>query len=138
MTAAGPYEPPAFAYPFQFRVCSEDVVLAASDTSAVGRPVEIHAYDRIVIPGNTKKALTVSGPLAYSRSPQYSTSDVFLRRDGKSRQVESLLFLDSSFSLRSLRAYANIKDQTVQRQLVSLMVSIAANDSSKSHSICRQ
>ena len=39
-----------------------------------------------------------------------------------------LLFLDSAFSLRLLRAYSKIKDQTVQRQLVSLMESIAANE----------
>ena len=48
--------------------------------------------------------------------------------DGKAREVESLLFLDSAFSLRLLRAYSKIKDQTVQRQLVSLMESIAANE----------
>ena len=30
--------------------------------------------------------------------------------------------------LRLLRAYSKIKDQTVQRQLVSLMESIAANE----------
>src|SRR3981081_1498528 len=46
----------------------------------------------------------------------------------KAREVESLLFLDSAFSLRLLRAYSKIKDQTVQRQLVSLMESIAANE----------
>ena len=43
-------------------------------------------------------------------------------------ELESLLFLDSAFSLRLLRAYSKIKDQTVQRQLVSLMESIAANE----------
>jgi transcriptional regulator with XRE-family HTH domain len=43
--------------------------------------------------------------------------------DGK-REVESLLFLDSSFSLRLLRAY-NAVPQHVQRQLVSLFESIA-------------
>ena len=43
--------------------------------------------------------------------------------DTKSREVESL---DSA--LRLLRAYSKIKDQTVQRQLVSLMESIAANE----------
>jgi len=48
--------------------------------------------------------------------------------DNKAREVESLLFLDSAFSLRLLRAYARIKDQTVQRQLVSLMESIAGNE----------
>ena len=44
----------------------------------------------------------------------------FYDGDGKAREVESLLFLDSAFSLRLLRAYSKIKDQTVQRQLVSL------------------
>ena len=53
----------------------------------------------------------------------------FYDGDGKAREVESLLFLDSAFSLRLLRAYSKIKDQTVQRQLVSLMESIAANES---------
>ena len=43
----------------------------------------------------------------------------FYDGDGKAREVESLLFLDSAFSLRLLRAYSKIKDQTVQRQLVS-------------------
>src|ERR1700750_1018721 len=52
----------------------------------------------------------------------------FYDGDGKAREVESLLFLDSSFSLRLLRAYSKIKDQTVQRQLVSLLESIAANE----------
>ena len=52
----------------------------------------------------------------------------FYDGDGKTREVESLLFLDSSFSLRLLRAYAAIKDQTVQRQLVTFMESIAANE----------
>ena len=52
----------------------------------------------------------------------------FYDGDGKAREVESLLFLDSSFSLRLLRAYSKIKDQIVQRQLVSLMESIAANE----------
>ena len=52
----------------------------------------------------------------------------FYDGDTKSREVESLLFLDSSFSLRLLRAYSKITDQTVQRQLVSLMESIAADE----------
>ena len=52
----------------------------------------------------------------------------FYGGDGKAREVESLLFLDSAFSLRLLRAYSKIKDQTVQRQLVSLMEAIAANE----------
>ena len=49
----------------------------------------------------------------------------FYDGDGKAREVDSLLFLDSSFSLRLLRAYSKIKDQAVQRQLVSLMELIA-------------
>ena len=47
--------------------------------------------------------------------------------DGK-REVEGLLFVDSAFSLRLLRAYASMKNQTVQRQFVSLIESIAANE----------
>lgn len=49
----------------------------------------------------------------------------FYDGDGKTREVESLLFLDSAFSLRLLRAYSRIKSQTVQRQMVALMESIA-------------
>jgi transcriptional regulator with XRE-family HTH domain len=52
----------------------------------------------------------------------------FYDGDGKSREVESLLFIDSSFSLRLLRAYSKIKDQTVQRQFVSLIENIADNE----------
>jgi transcriptional regulator with XRE-family HTH domain len=47
--------------------------------------------------------------------------------DGK-REVESLLFVDSAFSLRLLRAYASVKNRKVQRQFVSLIESIAANE----------
>ena len=49
----------------------------------------------------------------------------FYDGDGKQREVESLLFLDSAFSLRLLRAYAKIKNQAVQRQFVTLVESIA-------------
>jgi transcriptional regulator with XRE-family HTH domain len=49
----------------------------------------------------------------------------FYDSDSKSKEVESLLFLDSAFSLRLLRAYSRIKSQAVQRQLVTLMESIA-------------
>jgi hypothetical protein len=52
----------------------------------------------------------------------------FYDGDGQAREVDSLLFLDSAFSMRLLRAYAKIKDQTVQRRLVSLMESIAAKE----------
>jgi transcriptional regulator with XRE-family HTH domain len=47
-------------------------------------------------------------------------------RDAK--EVDSLLFIDSSFSLRLLRAYSSVKSQAVQRQFVSLIESIAANE----------
>jgi transcriptional regulator with XRE-family HTH domain len=47
--------------------------------------------------------------------------------DGK-REVESLLFVDSAFSLRLLRAYSSVKSQKVQRQFVSLIESIAASE----------
>jgi transcriptional regulator with XRE-family HTH domain len=49
----------------------------------------------------------------------------FYDGDGKTREVESLLFIDSGFSLRLLRAYSAIKDQSVQRHFVSLMESMA-------------
>jgi transcriptional regulator with XRE-family HTH domain len=52
----------------------------------------------------------------------------FYDGDGKQRKVESLLFLDSSFSLRLLRAYSEIKNQTVQRSFVLLIESIVANE----------
>ena len=51
----------------------------------------------------------------------------FYDGDTKSREVESLLFLDSAFSLRLLRAYSRIKDHSIQRQLVALMESIAGD-----------
>lgn len=40
-------------------------------------------------------------------------------------EVESLMFLDSSFSLRLLRAYAAIKDKGVQRNFVNLLERVA-------------
>jgi transcriptional regulator with XRE-family HTH domain len=43
-------------------------------------------------------------------------------------EVDSLLSLDSSFSLRLLRAYASVKNQNVQRQFVTLIESITANE----------
>jgi transcriptional regulator with XRE-family HTH domain len=52
----------------------------------------------------------------------------FYSGDGKAREVESVMFIDSSFSLRILRAYSKIKDQAVQRQFVSLIEIIAANE----------
>lgn len=52
----------------------------------------------------------------------------FYDGDGKTREVESLLFLDTSFSLRLLRAYSKIKDQAVQRHFVSLMESVASQE----------
>ena len=49
----------------------------------------------------------------------------FYDSDSKTREVESLLFLDSAFSLRLLRAYSRIKSQSVQRQMVTLMEALA-------------
>jgi transcriptional regulator with XRE-family HTH domain len=51
----------------------------------------------------------------------------FYDSDGKTKEVESLLFLDSAFSLRLLRAYSNIKNEAVRRQMVSLMEAVADN-----------
>lgn len=47
--------------------------------------------------------------------------------DVKKKEVESLLFLDSNFSLRLLRAYSSIPDQSVQRKFVDLMETFAAS-----------
>ena len=52
----------------------------------------------------------------------------FFDSDGKTKEVESLLFLDSAFSLRLLRAYSKIQDQAIQHQMVSLMESVADNE----------
>src|ERR1700737_2496547 len=43
------------------------------------------------------------------------------------READSLLFLDSSFTLRLLRAYTAVANQAVQRQFVSLVESIVAS-----------
>ena len=45
--------------------------------------------------------------------------------NGKQHEIDSLLFLDSKFSLRLLRAYSRVADQKVQRQFVSLIESVA-------------
>src|ERR1700709_1942350 len=50
----------------------------------------------------------------------------FYDGDGKAREVESLLFLDSSFSLWQGHALIKNKARPLSRQLVSLMESIAA------------
>jgi transcriptional regulator with XRE-family HTH domain len=50
------------------------------------------------------------------------------RANGEKREVESLLLIDSSFSLRLLRAYTSVKDKTVQRLFVALIESIAAHE----------
>jgi transcriptional regulator with XRE-family HTH domain len=52
----------------------------------------------------------------------------FYDSDDKTKEVESLLFLDSAFSLRLLRAYSKIKHQAIQRQMVSLMEVVADNE----------
>jgi transcriptional regulator with XRE-family HTH domain len=48
----------------------------------------------------------------------------FYEGDAKSKEVDSLLFLDSAFSLRLLRAYTKIDDQ-IQRSIVLLMERLA-------------
>src|SRR5216684_748927 len=48
--------------------------------------------------------------------------------NGKQLEVDSLLFLDSGFSLRLLRAYSRVTDQKVQRQFVSLIESVAGTE----------
>src|ERR1700692_123861 len=58
----------------------------------------------------------------------FDDADAGKRANNSKREVESLLFLDSSFSLRLLRAYSAMKDQVVQRQFVTLIESIAANE----------
>lgn len=45
----------------------------------------------------------------------------------KEAEVQSLLFIDSGFSLRLLRAYSGIKSQEIQRKMVSLMESLSGN-----------
>jgi transcriptional regulator with XRE-family HTH domain len=52
----------------------------------------------------------------------------FYDSNSKTKEVESLLFLDSAYSLRLLRAYSKIKDQAVQRHMVSLMEVVADNE----------
>ena len=51
----------------------------------------------------------------------------FYDGDGKEPDVDSLLVLNSVFSLRLLRAYTAIKDKAVRRQLVILVEMIAAS-----------
>lgn len=57
----------------------------------------------------------------------YDDDGLGKRASGGRREVESLLFIDSAFSLRLLRAYSKVP-QPVQRQIVSLIESIAANE----------
>jgi hypothetical protein len=47
--------------------------------------------------------------------------------DGKEPDVDSLLVLNSVFSLRLLRAYTAIKDKAVRRKLAILVEMIAAS-----------
>lgn len=49
-------------------------------------------------------------------------------KDNKEREVESLLFLDSTFSLRLLRAYAKLKSPATQRSIVSMIEAIVAEE----------
>lgn len=48
----------------------------------------------------------------------------------KDREVESLLFLDSKFSLRLLKAYNAISDVRTKRDFVALMERVAGVDNS--------
>jgi transcriptional regulator with XRE-family HTH domain len=52
----------------------------------------------------------------------------FYDGDGKTKEVENLLFLDSAFSLRLQRAYSKIQDQAIQRHMVSLMEALAKDE----------
>jgi len=47
--------------------------------------------------------------------------------DDGTKEVESLLFIDSSFSLRLLRAYSSLKNQSLQHQFVTMIESIVAS-----------
>jgi|SRR5882672_3390283 len=51
----------------------------------------------------------------------------FYDHDKKTLEVNSLLFLDASFSLRLLRAYSKIKSPNVQRQFVSMLEAVSEN-----------
>jgi transcriptional regulator with XRE-family HTH domain len=56
------------------------------------------------------------------------------QNNAKQGEVESLLFMDASFSLRLLRAYRSIKDVRLRRRFVTLaeaLAGIEANDDDK-------
>jgi hypothetical protein len=78
---------------------------------------------------NTRKASTGSGRRGLQQIAEALGVDLtfFYGGNSKEREVESLLFLDSSFSLRLLRAYTAVENQAVQRQFVSLIESIVAS-----------
>ena len=52
----------------------------------------------------------------------------FYDGDKHSREVESLMFVDSNFSMRLLRAYNAIQNKSVARQFVALLETVAANE----------
>jgi len=54
----------------------------------------------------------------------------FFGGNGKQHEVETLLAIDSNFSLRLLRAYVAIKNVAVQRSFVSLMERVAGTEGS--------
>jgi transcriptional regulator with XRE-family HTH domain len=58
----------------------------------------------------------------------FDDANVGTQANESKREVESLLFPDSSFSMRLLRAYSAVKSQTVQRHFVLLIESIAGNE----------
>jgi transcriptional regulator with XRE-family HTH domain len=52
----------------------------------------------------------------------------FYDGDKRTREVESLLFLDSHFSMKLLKAYSAIQSQEVQRAFVGLMEAFAVHE----------
>lgn len=52
----------------------------------------------------------------------------FYETDKASREVDSLLFVDSTFSMRLLKAYVAIQSVAVRRSMVSMMETIAASE----------
>ncbi len=56
----------------------------------------------------------------------------FYEGSAKVREVETLLALDASFSLRLLKAYTAVKDLVVRRHFVSLLESVAGREEAAS------
>lgn len=79
---------------------------------------QVQKYEKGVNRVGAARLQQIANALAVPITFFYDTDG---KHDSKGREVESLLFLDSSFSLRLLRAYSKITDQNVQRHFVSLM-----------------